>query len=122
MSEPAYRSALCIGQNIHILKLAEPNEHPALIDDPIVVWRNLHNRYFTLVKFDIPPFLFTLAEMVILSHMGVCILRRFKEQFLFKSLFSLHTVEYKVMFFVVFFYTSFYSPCRIIIISHNIFC
>lgn len=47
MSEVAYQSALCISQNIHILKLAEPNEHPALIDDPIVVWRNLHNRYST---------------------------------------------------------------------------
>lgn len=47
MSGLAYQSALCISQNIHILKLAEANEHPALIDDPIVVWRNLHNRYFT---------------------------------------------------------------------------
>lgn len=47
MSALAYQSALCISQNIHILKLAEPNEHHALIDDPIVVWRNLHNRYFT---------------------------------------------------------------------------
>lgn len=37
MSGLAYQSALCISQNIHILKLAEPNEHPALIDDPIVV-------------------------------------------------------------------------------------
>ena len=51
MSELAYQSAVCISQNIHILKLAEPNEHPALIDDPIVVWRNLHNRYFTSIKF-----------------------------------------------------------------------
>lgn len=51
MSGLAYQSVLCISQNIHILKLAEPNEHPALIDDPIVVWRNLHNRYFTQIKF-----------------------------------------------------------------------
>lgn len=51
MSELAYQSALCISQNIHILKRAEPNEHPALIDDPILVCRNLHNHYFTQIKF-----------------------------------------------------------------------
>lgn len=51
MSGLAYQSALCISRNIHILKLAEPNEHPALIDDPIVVRWNLHNRYFTQIKF-----------------------------------------------------------------------
>lgn len=51
MSELAYHSALCISQNSHILKLAEPNEHPAFIDDPIVVWGNLHNHYFAQIKF-----------------------------------------------------------------------
>lgn len=51
MSGLAYQSAPCISHNVHILKLAEPNEHPALIDDPIVVRRNLHNHYFTQIKF-----------------------------------------------------------------------
>lgn len=47
MSGPAHQSALSISQNIHILKLSEANEHPALIDDPTVVQRNLHNHSLT---------------------------------------------------------------------------
>lgn len=43
----AYQSALCISQNTHIQIFAKLNEHPALIDDPVVVWWNLHNRYCT---------------------------------------------------------------------------
>lgn len=36
-----------ISQNTHIWKLADLNEHPLLIDDAIVAWKNLHNHYCT---------------------------------------------------------------------------
>lgn len=71
----AEQSALCISQNIHIWKLAELNEHPALTDDPIVAQENLHNRHCPQIKFAsiktyLPPRV--LAKIVI-----ICLLYAF---------------------------------------------
>lgn len=47
----AHVSAWVLAKNSHRRELAELNEHPALIDDPIVACGNLHNHYSAWIKF-----------------------------------------------------------------------
>lgn len=51
MKGSARVSAGELAKNSYRRELAELNEHPALIDDPIVACGNLHNHYSAWIKF-----------------------------------------------------------------------